>query len=132
MLLHLKIIGWILLVLSLIHIAFPRYFKWKIDLHGLALINKEMMYVHTFFIALVVLLMGVLCVTSAHEMLGTELGHRLSLGLFIFWDTRLLIQHFGYSAALWKGKAFEFIIHVCFSLLWLYFSVVFFMVWWMP
>jgi len=50
-----------------------------------------MMYVHTFFIALV-------------------------------------LQLFGYSPKLWRGKLFETVIHLLFLLLWLYLAVVFFYV----
>jgi hypothetical protein len=127
--LHLKIIGWILTILALVHGIFPRYFNWKNEFKTVSLINREMMYVHTFFIALMVLLMGVLCITSASEIVGTKLGKNVSLGLSIFWTTRLIIQFFGYSSALWKGKTFETIIHILFTLLWAYLSVVFFLVW---
>ena len=96
-----------LVVLALVHVIFPRYFDWKIQLGGLSLINRQMMYVHTFFIALVVLLMGVLCVTSASELVNTPLGQKVCTGLFVFWFARLIIQFFGYSSELWKGKPFE-------------------------
>lgn len=126
--LHLKIIGWILIMLALIHIIFPRRFKWKEELSSLSLINREVMYVHTFFIALVVLLMGILCLTSARELIETNLGNKITLGLGVFWLIRLLIQFFGYSSELWKGKTFETIIHILFSFLWTYLSVIFFMI----
>ena len=44
----LKIIGGLLVLLAAIHIAFPKYFDWKVQLSSLSLINREMMYVHTF------------------------------------------------------------------------------------
>lgn len=127
---HLKIIGGIMLVLAIVHIAFPRRFEWKKEFASLSLINKEIMYVHTFFIALAVFLMGILCLTSADELIGTQLGKRIALGLFVFWFFRLLIQFFGYSSALWKGKRFETCIHIIFSILWTYFSVIFLLSFW--
>jgi hypothetical protein len=127
--LHLKIIGWILTILALAHGIFPRYFNWKNEFKNVSLINREMMYIHTFFIALMVLLMGVLCITSATEIVGTKLGKTVSLGLSIFWTTRLIIQFFGYSSALWKGKVFETIIHILFTFFWAYLSIIFFLVW---
>lgn len=86
------------------------------------------MYVHTFFIALMVLLMGVFCISCATDIVNTRLGHRLSMGLFIFWGLRLLFQFFVYSPELWRGKTFETLIHILFSVLWCYFSVVFLMI----
>ncbi|MES2429811.1 MAG: hypothetical protein V4556_02675 [Bacteroidota bacterium] len=123
--LHLKIIGAILIFLSLLHLSFPKYFNWKQELGSLSLINRQLMYVHTIFVALVIVLMGLLCLTSSQELLGTVFGKRISLGLGIFWITRLLIQFFGYSSKLWKGKKFETTIHIFFALLWTYFSAVF-------
>lgn len=128
--LHLKIIGAILIALASIHLVFPRYFNWGKELASLSLINKQMMYVHTFFIAMVVLLMGIFCLYSAEEIVHTKLGRQLSFGLFIFWCTRLLFQFCVYSPKLWKGKAFESTIHILFSLLWIYFSSIFFLIFW--
>jgi membrane glycosyltransferase len=122
---NLNIIGILLMVLAIAHSIFPAYFKWDNELHRLSLINRQMMYVHTFFIALVLLLMGLLCVTSAHEIVHTQLGKRLCLGIAIFWTARLLIQFFGYSPALWRGKRLESGIHVLFAILWAYLSASF-------
>lgn len=122
---HLKLTGVILVILGLVHIIFPKYFKWKDELKRVSLINKQMMYVHTFFIALVLILMGVLCIDSSHELITTKLGGRISFGLSLFWIARLVIQFFGYSPELWRGKRTESIIHVLFILLWTYISTVF-------
>lgn len=126
--LHLKIIGWLLIALAILHLAFPRYFEWSRELASLSLINKQMMYVHTFFIGLVVLLMGIFCIYSSAEILNTKLGKQLALGFCIFWSIRLVFQFFVYSSKLWRGKRFETIIHILFSLVWLYLSIVFFFI----
>ncbi|ADY29911.1 MULTISPECIES: hypothetical protein [Cellulophaga] len=123
---HIYIIGTLLMVLALVHIIFPKYFNWKIELQTLALINRQMMTTHTFFIALTVFLMGLLCVTSATELIETTLGNKVVLGLAIFWTFRLFFQFFVYSKKLWKGKKFETIIHIIFSVFWVYLSTVFF------
>ncbi|MGH1338039.1 MAG: hypothetical protein ACRBFS_18100 [Aureispira sp.] len=125
--LHLKLIGLVLMLLAVVHAIFPTYFKWKEELPTLSLVNQQIMQVHTFFVALMVFLMGLLCVHSTSELLYTSLGKTISIGFAIFWTCRLLIQFFGYSADLWKGKTFETIIHVLFSSLWLYLSIIF---WW--
>jgi hypothetical protein len=122
---HFKVIGILLMVLALVHIIFPSYFNWKEELKALSLINREMMMVHTLFIALTILLMGLLCLTSSRELLETNLGKKISLGLAVFWSLRLLIQFIGYSSVLWKGKRMETTVHILFSLFWTYLSVVF-------
>jgi hypothetical protein len=128
--LHLKVTGCILIALAFLHVIFPKYFNWRKELSSVSLVNKQLMYVHTFFIGLVVSGMGVFCIYATDEIVYTKLGRQLSLGLFIFWGTRLFFQFFVYSPKLWKGKAFETFIHITFSVLWTYFSVVFFLVYW--
>ena len=125
---HLKIIGILLIILALIHVIFPKYFNWKDDLKPMSLINRQMMHVHTFFIALTVLLMGILCFTSSEELIKSHLGKRISLGLGVFWFIRLLFQFFVYSSIHWKGRKFETLVHILFSLLWVYLSFIFLMV----
>lgn len=122
---HIEIVGCLLILLGLLHVTFPSHFKWRETLASVPRVSREIMYVHTFFIALTVFLMGLLCITSAEEIVDTPLGKKLAIGLAVFWTIRLLIQFFGYSKELWQGKRFETIMHICFSFLWLYLSAVF-------
>lgn len=128
MILQLKLVGFFLVVLALLHAAFARYFNWRTEFAAVSLINRQMMYVHTFFIAFAVLLMGLLCLSSAAELVGTPLGRRVALGCGVFWLARLLIQFFGYSAELWRGKRFETGVHIVFSGFWTYLSALFLLV----
>lgn len=122
---HLSIVGIILILLSIVHLVFPQYFNWKKELDRLSLINRQMMQVHTFFIAFTVFLMGLLCLISTEELIQTPLGEYISIGLGVFWFVRLLFQLFVYSSKLWKGKKFETIIHIIFTFLWVYVTTVF-------
>jgi hypothetical protein len=128
MFIHLKIIGVLLISLAIIHVFFPKYFQWEKDLKPLSLINKQMMTTHTFFIALTVFLIGSLCLTSATDLMETNLGKKISLGIAAFWIIRLFFQLFVYSKRLWKGKKLETTIHIIFTILWIYFSSVFLIV----
>lgn len=128
--LQLRAIGILLILLAFVHAVFPKYFQWKKDLAGLKPINRQMMYVHAFFIALAVLLMGLLCLTSAGEITGTPLGRRVAWGFAVFWAVRLFVQFFGYSPSLWRGKTFETTVHVAFTIFWVYLTAVFIMVAW--
>lgn len=122
---HLNVIGALLTALALVHVIFPCYFNWKAELQALSLVNKQMMEVHTFFVALMVLLMGLLCLTSSEEIVSTPLGQRIALGLGLFWLIRLFFQFFVYSPKLWKGKVFETSVHILFIGLWTYLSFIF-------
>ena len=125
---HLKIIGVLLIFLSAIHIIFPKYFNWKEDLASLTLVNREMMWIHTLFIAFTTLLMGVLCLIGTQDLVSTNLGKQVCLGFGIFWGVRFFVQFFGYSSELWRGKTFETIVHIIFSFLWFYLAAVFIMI----
>lgn len=114
-----------MILLSLVHLAFPKYFNWKQELGPLSVINRDLMVVHTFFIALVVFFIGLLCLTSAEEIVTTGLGKKICCGLGIFWTARLFVQFFGFSSKTWKGKSFETMVHVALSIFWSYLSVFF-------
>lgn len=122
--LHLKIIGFCLIALGLVHAIFPRQFNWKQELSSLSIVNREMMYVHTFFIAFTLFLVGLLCWTSATDLVGTTFGKRVSLGLGIFFFKT-------YRPVFWllikdlEGKALETTVHVLFSIFWTYVTVIF-------
>lgn len=102
--LHLKIIGILLIILSIVHAGFAKYFNWKLELSNLSLINRQMMQTHTFFVALTVFLMGLLCLFCSEDLIQTSLGKKISMGLAIFWTSRLFFQFFIYSPKLWRGK----------------------------
>ncbi len=123
--LQLKIIGFLLIALSILHLFFPARFNWKEEFKQVSLLNRQVMYVHTFFIALVIFLIGLLCITSATEIVGTALGKKISFGLAFFWAVRLYFQFFVYSSLLWKGKQFETCVHILFSVLWIYLTAIF-------
>jgi hypothetical protein len=126
--LHLKIIGSCLIVLGLVHAIFPRQFNWKQELSSLSIVNKEMMYIHTFFIAFTLFLVGLLCLTSGTDIISTTFGKRVSLGLGVFFSLRLLVQFFGYSSKTWKGKTLETSVHVLFSIFWTYITAIFILI----
>ncbi len=83
------------------------------------------MEVHTFFVALTVMLIGLLCWFYADNLVNSQFGRVIAMGLGIFWGIRLLFQFFVYSPKLWRGKPFETTMHIIFSLLWIYLTFVF-------
>jgi hypothetical protein len=126
MITHLYIAGAILLLLALLHAFFPRQFGWHAELSCVSLLTRQIFFVHHFFIALTVGLMGLLTLSSAHELLAIPLGRRILLGFAAFWFLRLICQLFVYAPKLWLGKLFETTIQVAFTILWIYLSCVFF------
>lgn len=125
MILLIQLIGCGLVILAIIHAVFPKVFEWKHELPRLSLVNQQLMTVHTFFIALTVFLMGLLCFSSAELLLHTELGKKILFGLSFFWFVRLITQLFWYSPKLWQGKHLETLVHIVFILLWSAMTVIF-------
>jgi hypothetical protein len=119
------IAGCILVVLAAAHATFPRYFGWRDELSALSLLTRQIFYIHHFFIALTVGMMGFLCVLYGEDLLSSALGRVVSFGLCLFWFVRLLFQFFVYSPSLWRGKRFETSMHILFSVLWIYLTTVF-------
>ena len=120
-----KLSGGILIGLALFHAFFPGYFKWRDELRSITLLTRQVHYIHTFFIALTILLIGLLCLGNAPELVHTPFGRKVSAGIFIFWSCRLVLQFCGFSPSLWKGKPFETAMHVLFSTLWVFLASVF-------
>ncbi len=118
MILALQTTGILLMVLGLAHAAFPRHFRWREETAGLTLLTRQILHIHTAFIGLMVFLIGLLCSTCAADLISTPLGQRICLGLAAFWGIRLVVQFFGYSPDLWRGKPFETTMHILFSLFW--------------
>ncbi len=128
--LHLNIIGTVLIILVSMHLFFPKRFNWKTELNHLSLLNRQMIQVHTFFIALLLLMIGILCIFYSYELIRSEFGKVIAGGLSIFWFIRLIFQLFVYSPQLWKGKVFETFMHVLFTFIWTYMSIIFGMIAW--
>ncbi len=122
----LRVMGVSQVALSLLHLAFPRRFGWRAELAAVSLLTREIFYVHTFFVCLVVAGMGALCAVDPGALLArSRLGAWVAAGGALFWGARLYIQFFVYSASHWRGRRFEFGVHVAFSLLWTFYTVVF-------
>ena len=123
---HLKLVGALLIGLALAHLTFPKRFDWGNDLAKLQLLNRQMFWVHCFFLCLTLTLMGSLCLLWPQAFLeGGELRRLVSGGFAFFWFMRLLIQFFVYDPQLWRDKSFETVVHVVFGFLWSYFTLVF-------
>jgi hypothetical protein len=123
--LQLRIAGGVLVALALLHGFFPRWFRWRSELGALSPINRQMLVVHAFFIALMLLLMGALCLACTDDLVATPLGRRVCGGLGVFWSARLLIQFVGYSPGLWRGKRFETAVHIGCVALWSWLAALF-------
>jgi hypothetical protein len=126
LLVHLRIVGCMLLALAGMHVFLPGRLNWNEELRHVSLLNRQIFLVHTFFIALVLTMMGVLSLFCGGLLLaGSPLSHVVLGGLALFWITRLVVQWFVYDKTLWRGDRFNTRVHLLFSALWAYFSAVY-------
>jgi hypothetical protein len=119
--LHLKIVGALLLALGLAHSMFGWYFQWQRELARLSLLTRQIFLVHCFFIALLVVMIGLCSLFYTHELLGSGALSRVVLaGFVVFWLIRLAFQFLVYDPAIWRGRRFYTVMHVVFSIFWIY------------
>ena len=121
LLVNLRIVGLLLVLLGLSHGFFNRYFKWERELAGVSLLTRQIFFVHTFFIALGVVLAGAASFVCADVLLRPGLLSRTVLaGMTLFWLCRLLAQFFTYDSRVWRGDRFRTVMHGVFSAFWVY------------
>ncbi len=126
LILHLRIAGFLLMVLAIGHLFISRRFQWLEQSRLLSAFNGQVMLVHAFFIALTVGLMGVLALFWPETLvMPSALGRPVVAGLLIFWTVRLIFQWLVYDWALWVGKRMETGVHFLFTLFWIYLVVLF-------
>jgi hypothetical protein len=123
---HLRFVGASLIALSFAHVFFARRLQWRADAGRLTPINRQIFYVHAFFICLTVAMMGTLCLLFPQHLLArTPLARLILIGLVTFWATRLIFQWFVYDSSLWRGHRDNTIVHVAFTLMWSYYVLIF-------
>jgi hypothetical protein len=121
-----RIAGVGLLFLSAAHIPIGRELRWREDASRLTPTNQAVFHVHTIFICLVIVLMGLPCMMDPQVLIEpTRAGAWLAWSFAGFWAVRLYCQFFVYSSALWRGKRRETIVHYVFTALWTALTVLF-------
>lgn len=90
----LRIAGSGLLLLAVLHVPIGRHLGWREDCGRLTPVNASIFRVHTFFICLVLVLMGLPCVIDPAVFLTpTAAGRWLCWSFAGFWGMRLYFQY---------------------------------------
>ena len=122
----LRIAGAGLILLAVLHIPIGRQLRWKEDCKQLTPVNESVFHVHTFFICLVLVMMGLPCLIQPGIFLApSPAGAWLAWSFAVFWFTRLYFQWFVYKAELWRGKRMETAVHWGSTLIWISLTGVF-------
>jgi hypothetical protein len=116
----LQIAGAGLLLLAFVHIPIGRHLKWRDDAARMTPVNTSVFHVHTLFICLTLVMMGLPCLFDPWIFLErSRAGAWLAWSFAGFWALRLYCQWWVYPRDLWRGRRLETRIHFCFTILWL-------------
>lgn len=119
LILLLRMAGVGLIALSLLHFPMATKLKWGEDTARMSAINASVFQVHTFFICLVLILMGLPCLIDPGVFLiPTPAGAWVTWSIAVFWAARLYCQFFVYRTDLWRGKRMETTVHLIFTCVW--------------
>lgn len=115
----LRIAGAGLLLLAALHIPIGRQLKWREDVRRLTPVNAAIFHVHTFFICLILVMMGLPCLLDPGILIEkSRAGAWMAWSISGFWAVRLHFQCFVYQPNLWRGKRLETTIHIWFTIIW--------------
>lgn len=122
----LQLAGAGLILLAILHIPIGRRLKWREDAERLSAVNASIFHVHTFFICVVLVMMGLPCLLDPRVFLDkSRAAAWLSWSFAAFWIIRLYFQWFVYRADLWQGKRMETFMHWCFTFIWMALATLF-------
>jgi len=132
--LHLQIAGALILSLAVVNAFLGRWLGWRRELAPLTLLTRQVFWVHSIFIILVLALFGLCSLCYCAELLDpAPLSRAVLAGMALFWLVRLVFQFFVYDPAIWRGNRFYTLMHYTFAALWVYlaatYSAAFFEVW---
>ncbi len=122
----LRIAGAGLILLAASHVAIGRHLKWREEIRRLSLVNASIFRAHTFFVCLILVMMGLPCLLEPSIFLeNSPAGAWLTWSFTVFWTVRLLFQWFVFPWALWRGKRMEALLHGFFTVVWISLALLF-------
>ena len=126
LLVHLHVVGVVMAGLVVVNIYVPRRFRWREEMEGLSVLNRQIFEAHAVFLVLTLALLSALLLSCGDALLEpTRLSRAMLIGLTIFWTLRMLMQWGFYSPEIWRGHRFNTTAHYVFSAIWVYVSAVF-------
>ncbi|MBI5774821.1 MAG: hypothetical protein HZA89_13890 [Verrucomicrobia bacterium] len=122
----LQIAGVLQIALSLAHFDFARRFGWHEELQRVSLLTRQIFWVHTGFLMLVLAGFGGVSLLCADDLLmHSPLARAVLGGLSVFWIARWYCQFFVYRPELWRGNSLNTLAHILFAALWTFLAGVY-------
>jgi hypothetical protein len=121
---NLTVAGVLLVGLGVLHIALPAVLGWRRELAGASPINREVSYVHCYFVGLACVLWGLLPLTAGSLLVQPGPVTRLVLiSAVTFWASRLVIQLVVFNRHARQSAAW-LALSTAGTILWLYLTAV--------
>ena len=115
----LRLAGASLIVLALLHAVFWRALNWGDEVGRLSPLNARVFAVHTFFVAFVLLSLGLLSLVKPDLLLArNELSRLLLCGIVLFWSARLLLQPLFFDRVMRDGWTRLIVVRTSATVLW--------------
>lgn len=115
-----QISGVSLIALSLFHLVLWRMLGWTAQIAKLEPLTARVFAVHTFFVAFVLLGLGLVSVIYVDELCAKSvLARAFLIFVVVFWTARLMVQIFVFDPVLWRGRPWRVWARLAASLAWL-------------
>lgn len=122
---NLRIAGLVVLLLAVVYPVYPRRLGWREQLAQVSLLVRNIFVVHVGFILLMLWLQGVLLTFFPQVLIEhSSAGVALLIALVAFWFYRLVAQLFIFDRRNWQGDRLNTLMHVVFTVLWVYLTAV--------
>jgi hypothetical protein len=123
---QLRLVGAVLVILGLAHLAMPRSLGWRPEFAELRALTRRIMYTHTYFIGLSCVLLGLAPLTLTSDLLAPgPLPAFVLITECVFWGLRWCAQFIAFPPAVWRGRRLYTIGYVAFTALWTWIVAVF-------
>lgn len=123
---QLRLVGAVLILLGLSHAAMPRVLDWPSHFTGLPALTRRILHLHTFFIAVMCVLLGLVPLVLTDELLAPDrLGTAVLVAECAFWGIRWCAQFVAFPAAIWRSSRLYVVGYLGTAGLWTWVVVVF-------
>jgi len=109
----LRFVALLQLGLAALSLSLPRILKWEPDIKRMSLLVRDVFIIHSWFIALTLVIWGALTWRFAGEMASapTALSRWLCAAIGLFWGIRCALQWLHYDSSHWRGQTGRTVIH---------------------
>ncbi len=122
----LRLAGASLVGLAIFHVVLWRAFDWGRELEGLSPLSARVFVVHTLYLVLVILGLGLLSLLRPGLLIVPGELARLLLGfIVVFWVARLVLQPLAFDSVIPAGWARHPVVRVGACLLWAGYAAVY-------